>query len=79
MKYHFKIIALALLVSGCSALESKLTHYSEPLLIKPPDVIGTHCMCDESETLLICYDASLTDCWGYLEDAPLITIEEIEL
>ena len=78
MTYHFKIFALALLVSGCSALESKLTHYSEPLL-EPPDVIGTYCTCDEAETLLICYDASLTDCWGYLEDKPLIIIEETEL
>jgi len=75
MKYHFKIFALALLVSGCSALENKLTHYSEPLL-EPPDVIGK---CDEAETLLICYDASLTDCWGYLEDEPIITIKETEL
>jgi hypothetical protein len=78
MTYHFKIFALALLVSGCSAIESKLTHYSEPLL-EPPDVIGVHCKCEEAETLLICYDASLTDCWGYLEDKPLITIEETEL
>jgi hypothetical protein len=77
MTYHFKIFALALLVSGCSALENKLMNNSEAL--EPPDVIGTHCMCDEAETLLICYDASLTDCWGYLEDKPLIIIEETEL
>jgi len=72
------IIILALALTGCSAFENKLMHYSEPL-IEPPDVIGTYCKCDEAETLLICYDASLTDCWGYLEDKPLIIIEETEL
>ena len=75
MTYHFKIFALALLVSGCSALENKLTHYSD--LLVPPDVIGGHCMCDEAETLLICDNSSLTDCWGYLKDKPII--EETEL
>ena len=78
MTSHFKIIALALLVSGCSALESKLTHYSEPLL-EPPDVIGVHCVCDKPEELLICTDESVTDCQGFLKDKPLITIEETEL
>tara|TARA_B100000809_G_scaffold258185_1_gene300978 strand:- start:332 stop:565 length:234 start_codon:yes stop_codon:yes gene_type:complete len=77
MTYHFKIFALALLVSGCSALENKLTHYSDPLLV-PPDVIGVHCVCDKPEQLLICTDESLTDCQGFLEDKP-ITIEETEL
>ena len=74
MTYHFKIFALALLVSGCSAFENKLTHYSEPLL-EPPDVIGVHCVCDKPEQLLICTDESLTDCQGFLEDKP-ITLEE---
>jgi len=78
MTYHFKIFALALLVSGCSVLENKLTHYSEPLL-EPPDVIGVHCVCDKPEQLLICTDESLTDCQGFLEDKPLIIIEETEL
>ena len=77
MTYHFKIFALALLVSGCSALENKLTHYSDPLLV-PPSVIGVHCVCDKPEQLLICTDESLTDCQGFLEDKP-ITIEETEL
>ena len=78
MTSHFKIFALALLVSGCSAFENKLTHYSEPLL-EPPDGIGVHCVCDKPEQLLICTDESLTDCWGFLEDKPIITIEETEL
>ena len=78
MTYHFKIFALALLVSGCSVLENKLTHYSEPLL-EPPDVIqDVHCVCDKTEQLLICTDESLTDCQGFLEDKPII-IEETEL
>ena len=77
MKYHFKIFALALLVSGCSALENKLTHYSE---LEPPDVIqDVHCVCDKPEQLLICTDESLTDSQGFLEDEPLIIIEETEL
>jgi hypothetical protein len=75
---HFKIFALALLVSGCSAFENKLMNYSEPLL-EPPTVISPSCMCDKAETLLICADESLTDCWGFLEDKPIITIEETEL
>ena len=78
MTYHFKIFALALLVSGCSALENKLMYYSEPLL-EPPDVIGVHCVCDKPEQLLICTDESLTDCQGFLDDKPLIIIEETEL
>jgi len=78
MTYHFKIFALALLVSGCSAFENKLMHYSEPLL-EPPDVIGVHCVCDKPEELLICTDESLTDCQGFLDDKPLIIIEETEL
>ena len=79
MTYHFKIFALALLVSGCSALENKITHYSEPLL-EPPDVIqDVHCVCDKPEQLLICTDESLTDCQGFLKDKPLIIIEETEL
>ena len=75
---HFKIFALALLVSGCSALENKLQHASDPLL-EPPDVIGVHCVCDKPEELLICTDESLTDCQGFLDDKPLIIIEETEL
>ena len=71
-------IILALALTGCSAFENKLTHYSEPLL-EPPDVIGVHCVCDKPEELLICTDESLTDCQGFLDDKPLIIIEETEL
>ena len=65
MKYHFKIFALALLVSGCSALEQKM--------LRPP-----YTLCDENESLLICDSAELNSCVGYLEDKP-ITLEETEL
>ena len=63
------IIILALALTGCSALEQKLTR---PLVI-PPDTI-----CEETEQLLICDSAELDSCWGNLEDESLI-IEETEL
>ena len=59
------ILILALFLTGCSALEQKLT--------RPP-----YCLCDESESLLICDSAELNSCVGYLEDKP-ITLEETEL
>jgi len=64
------IIILALALTGCSALEQKLTR---PLVI-PPDFY----VCEETEQLLICDSAELDNCWGYLDDKPLI-IEETEL
>ena len=70
-------IILALALTGCSVLENKLQHASEAL--EPPDVIGVHCVCDKPEELLICTDESLTDCQGFLDDKPLIIIEETEL
>ena len=71
-------IILALALTGCSVLENKLQHASDPLF-EPPDVIGVHCVCDKPEELLICTDESLTDCQGFLKDKPLIIIEETEL
>ena len=71
MTSHFKIFVLALLVSGCSALENKLTHYSDPLLV-PPSVL------EDSNMQLICESETLTGCEGFLTDKP-ITIEETEL
>tara|TARA_R110002051_G_scaffold36898_2_gene79736 strand:+ start:537 stop:740 length:204 start_codon:yes stop_codon:yes gene_type:complete len=61
MTYHFKIFALALLVSGCSALENKLTHYSDPLL-EPPSVL------EGSNRQLICETEALAGCEGFLTD-----------
>ena len=60
------IIILALALTGCSALEQKM--------LRPP-----YTLCDENESLLICDSAKLDSCVGYLEDEPLITIEEKEL
>jgi len=69
LKTYLIIFALlltgVLILSGCSALEQKLT--------RPP-----YCLCDESESLLICDSAELNSCTGYLEDKPII-IEETEL
>ena len=65
------ILILALAITGCSALENKLTR---PLAHPPPFF-----ECEETEQLLICDSAELKDCWGYLEDKPLIIIEETEL
>jgi hypothetical protein len=64
-------LILALALTGCSALENKLTRP----LVHPPQFLE----CEETEQLLICDSAELDNCWGYLEDEPLITIEETEL
>ena len=60
------LIVLVLLLTGCSVLEEKF--------VKPP-----HTMCDKNESLLICDSADLNNCAGYLEDKPIIIIEETEL
>ena len=59
-------LILALALTGCSALEQKLT--------RPP-----YTLCDENESLLICDSAELNSCVGYLEDKPITIIEETEL
>ena len=59
MKYHFKILALALLVTGCSALQEK----RDSLLI-PPDVIGNQ--------QLICSSENMTLCSGFLTQKDII-------
>jgi|TARA_B110000240_G_C13414714_1_gene416757 hypothetical protein len=53
MTSHFKIIALAVLLSGCSALQDK----HDSLLI-PPNVI------DDDQ--LICSSETMTACDGFL-------------
>jgi len=66
MTYLFRIMILALFLTGCSALEQKM--------LRPP-----YTLCDENESLLICDSAKLDNCWANLEDEPLIIIEEKEL
>jgi hypothetical protein len=62
------LIVLVLFLTGCSALEEKF--------VSPAPFY----MCDKSETLLMCDSADLDNCWGYLEDKPIIIItEETEL
>ena len=61
------LIVLVVFLTGCSALEEKLT--------QPPPFY----MCDKNETLLMCDSADVDNCWGYLEDKPIIIIEETEL
>ena len=63
-------LILALALTGCSALENKLTHYSDPLLV-PPSVL------EDSNMQLICESETLTGCEGFLTDRPII--EETEL
>ena len=61
MTYHFKIFALALVLSGCSALTDRLAE-EDPLLI-PPDVIGNE--------QLICKSETPSMCEGFLTDKPI--------
>jgi hypothetical protein len=61
------LIVLVLLLTGCSALEKKF--------VSPAPFY----MCDKNESLLMCDSADLDNCWGYLEDKPIITTEETEL
>ena len=66
-------LILALALTGCSALENKLSHYSE-LPLDPPDVIDGDCMCEEPEQLLICEDESMTECYGFLGDKQIMML-----
>ena len=49
MTFHFKIIALALLLTSCSVLQDK----RDSLLI-PPDVIGNEQLICSSEDMKLC-------------------------
>ena len=60
------LIVLVVLLTGCSMLEEKF--------VKPP-----YPLCDKNESLLMCDSADLENCWSYLEDKPIIIIEETEL
>jgi hypothetical protein len=59
MTSHFKIIALAVLLSGCSALQDK----HDSLLI-PPNVI------DDDQ--LICTSEIMSNCAGFLTQKDII-------
>ena len=63
MTYHFKIFALALLLSGCSALTDRLAE-EDPLLI-PPNVI------DDEPGQIICVTEYPKMCDGFLTDKPI--------
>jgi starvation-inducible outer membrane lipoprotein len=67
MTYHFKIFALALLLSGCSAFTDRLSE-EDPLLI-PPNVI------DDEPGQIICVTEYPKMCDGFLTDKT-IDIEE---
>jgi starvation-inducible outer membrane lipoprotein len=67
MKYHFKIFALALLLSGCSAFTDRLSE-EDPLLI-PPNII------DDEPGQIICVTEYPKMCDGFLTDKT-IDIEE---
>ena len=67
MKYHFKIFALALLLSGWSAFTDRLSE-EDPLLI-PPNII------DDEPGQIICVTEYPKMCDGFLTDKT-IDIEE---
>jgi len=67
MTYHFKIFALALLLSGCSAFTDRLSE-EDPLLI-PPNII------DDEPGQIICVTEYPKMCDGFLTDKT-IDIEE---
>ncbi len=70
MIYHFKIFALALLLTGCSAFTDRLSD-NDPLLI-PPNVLD---MIDDEPGQIICRSETQKMCAGFLTDKP-IDIEE---
>ena len=64
MTYHFKIFALAVVLSGCSALEDK-----QALLLIPPNTLD--------DDILICSSETMTACDGFLTQKDID--KEIEL
>lgn len=71
MKNHFKILALSLLLSGCSALTNKFTDNEWDFMIKdnpliiPPDLIN------DNTDPLICSSEYPKLCDGWLSDKPI--------
>ena len=77
MKWLLKALLISIvlmcifIVTGCSEFEKEM-------LMKRQNMEGyPFTMCDENESLLICDSAKLDDCWGYLENEPIITLEEV--
>ncbi len=66
MTSHFKIIALALLLTGCSAFTDRLSD-NDPLLI-PPNVLD---MMDDKPDQIICKSETPQMCAGFLTDKPI--------
>jgi hypothetical protein len=64
-------LILALALTGCSALEQKLSY--------PPNTLLPTTVCEKNESLLVCDSTKLESCVGYYKDKPLIIIEETEL
>ena len=62
MTYHFKIFALAVILSGCSAFENMIAEKHNSLLL-PPNVLGNE--------QLLCESESLTACEGFLTNKPI--------
>ena len=64
------LVIVAWLMAGCNDFEREMI-IKKQQVEKYPFTI-----CDKSESLLICDSAELTNCWGYLEEEPIITLEE---
>ena len=69
--YLIIAIALVILLTGCAEFEKEMM-IKRQYMESPPFT-----MCDESESLLICDSAELTNCWGYLEDKPIMLGEDL--
>ena len=62
MTYLFRIMILALFLSGCSAFENMMAEKHDSLLL-PPNVLGNE--------QLLCESESLTACEGFLTNKPI--------
>ena len=58
-------------ITGCSEFEKEM-------MMKRQNIEGyPFTMCDKNESLLICDTAKLENCWGYLEDEPIILEKDL--
>ena len=71
-KYMFiSFLFLLATITGCSEFEKEM-------MMKRQNIEGyPFTMCDKNESLLICDSEDLVHCWGYLEEEPIITLEEV--
>jgi hypothetical protein len=78
MKRELKFLTLAIILFVISILLYGCEEFEREMMIKKQNM-GEYpfTLCDENESLLICDSAELTNCWGYLEDKPIITLEEV--